>query len=277
MEKLQFRLAKLIAEHVNTESKMKSRIEYLEAQQYYQQCSILLHFIPSLLLLLSSKRTLPILAEIYRRGCNGRRNNRGDGSEKERQKAVFELKDKASLKNCIIGAASGAEGSADGVHCTGGGCDVTMFVTGGGAKDAADKVMQFNGKGTATIKNFWVDTFTRFIRTCGNCENQYKRTIVISNLTAINGASGQFIAGINFNYGDSATLTQIKLGGSTAKKVNPCKRFVVYLKDKERPSPMELILMENIASIRLLTLPICHKRRIWRFSIFCMTCIFIYH
>uniref|UniRef100_A0A915DSW2 Probable pectate lyase F n=1 Tax=Ditylenchus dipsaci TaxID=166011 RepID=A0A915DSW2_9BILA len=105
----------------------------------------------------------------------------GDGSEKERQKAVFELEDKASLKNCIIGAASGTEGSADGVHCTGGGCDVTnvwfedvgedaitFYVTGGGDKKAADKVMQFNGKGTATIKNFWVDTFTRFIRTCGN-------------------------------------------------------------------------------------------------------------
>uniref|UniRef100_A0A915DSF3 Probable pectate lyase F n=1 Tax=Ditylenchus dipsaci TaxID=166011 RepID=A0A915DSF3_9BILA len=211
---------------------------------------------------------------------------------------IVETAVKKSVKRqCLT---SGTEGSADGVHCTGGGCDVTNVwfenvgedaitfygltsdsikytVTGGGAKDAADKVMQFNGKGTATIRNFWVDTFTRFIRTCGNCENQYKRTIVISNLTALNGASGQFIAGINFNYGDSATLTQIKLGGSTAKKVNPCKRFVVYLKDKERPSPMELILMENIASIRLLTLPICHKRRIWRFSIFCMTCIFIHH
>jgi hypothetical protein len=44
-------------------------------------------------------------------------------------------------------------------------------------------------------------------------------------LTAINGVGGQFIAGVNYNYNDSAKLSQLKLGGSTAKKVNACKRF----------------------------------------------------
>jgi hypothetical protein len=47
-------------------------------------------------------------------------NSLGDGSEKERQKAVFELANGATLANCIIGAAAGTDGSADGVHCEGG-------------------------------------------------------------------------------------------------------------------------------------------------------------
>uniref|UniRef100_A0A915EHH1 Probable pectate lyase F n=1 Tax=Ditylenchus dipsaci TaxID=166011 RepID=A0A915EHH1_9BILA len=72
----------------------------------------------------------------------------------------------------------------------------------------------------------WADTFARFARCCGNCENQYERHMIISNLTAYNGTAGQFIAGINFNYNDSATITDLKLGGASAHKVNACKKFV---------------------------------------------------
>lgn len=43
----------------------------------------------------------------------------GDGSEKEQQKALFELADKATIVNCIIGAKSGTGGSSDGIHCKG--------------------------------------------------------------------------------------------------------------------------------------------------------------
>uniref|UniRef100_A0A915EHI0 Pectate lyase n=1 Tax=Ditylenchus dipsaci TaxID=166011 RepID=A0A915EHI0_9BILA len=50
--------------------------------------------------------------------------------------------------------------------------------------------------------------------------------MIISKLTAYNGTAGQFIAGINFNYNDSATITDLKLGGASAHKVNACKKFV---------------------------------------------------
>uniref|UniRef100_A0A915DR81 Probable pectate lyase F n=1 Tax=Ditylenchus dipsaci TaxID=166011 RepID=A0A915DR81_9BILA len=77
----------------------------------------------------------------------------GGGSEKERQKAVFELKDKASLKNCIIGAAAGTEGSADGVHCTGGGCDVTNVWFEDVGEDAITFYGKFNAENHITAEN----------------------------------------------------------------------------------------------------------------------------
>uniref|UniRef100_A0A915EJT4 Probable pectate lyase F n=1 Tax=Ditylenchus dipsaci TaxID=166011 RepID=A0A915EJT4_9BILA len=172
----------------------------------------------------------------------------GNGGAGESQDAVFELEDGAILRNCIIGAEDGTEGSADGIHCTGGctieNCwfenvgedaitlyglasdSVTYTIRGGGARNAEDKIIQFNGRGTATITDYYADTFVRFARTCGNCDNQYERHMVIDNLTAYNGEAGQYIAGINFNYNDSATITDLKLGGASAQEVNACKRFV---------------------------------------------------
>jgi tetrahydromethanopterin S-methyltransferase subunit H len=43
----------------------------------------------------------------------------GDGSDKERQKALIEMADKSTISNCIIGTAPGTQGSADGIHCKG--------------------------------------------------------------------------------------------------------------------------------------------------------------
>uniref|UniRef100_A0A915DHI8 Probable pectate lyase F n=1 Tax=Ditylenchus dipsaci TaxID=166011 RepID=A0A915DHI8_9BILA len=172
----------------------------------------------------------------------------GSGNQKERQKAVFQLSDSATLQNCIIGAAAGTDGSADGVHCIGNGCtiinvwfedvgedaitfyglnssNIKYTVRGGGARNAVDKIFQFDGKGTAYIYDFWADTFARFLRHCGNCANQYERHSVLSNITAYNGTAGQFIAGVNFNYNDSATITGLKLGGASEHQVHACKRF----------------------------------------------------
>uniref|UniRef100_A0A915D2T7 Probable pectate lyase F n=1 Tax=Ditylenchus dipsaci TaxID=166011 RepID=A0A915D2T7_9BILA len=179
----------------------------------------------------------------------------GDGSQKERQKAVFVLRDEATLKNCIIGAAPGTEGSADGVHCMGAGCtvdnvwfenvgedaitlyginssDIVYNIQNCGARDSSDKIIQFDGKGTANIKNFWADTFARFMRSCGKCPNQYERHIVLNNITAYNGEAGQFIVGVNTNYNDSATITGLTLGGASAHKVWPCKRFKGSIKSE---------------------------------------------
>lgn len=72
------------------------------------------------------------------------------------------------------------------------------------------------------IKNILkVDDYVRLLRCCGNCPNQFQRNVVIRNLTAINGTPGQFIVGINKNYGDTAKLSQIKMENG----VHPCKLF----------------------------------------------------
>uniref|UniRef100_A0A915EJU8 Probable pectate lyase F n=1 Tax=Ditylenchus dipsaci TaxID=166011 RepID=A0A915EJU8_9BILA len=173
----------------------------------------------------------------------------GDGGTNEFQSPVFELQGGATLKNCIIGAAPGTNGSADGVHCTGAGCliqnvwfedvgedaitfnglnssNINYTIDGGGARYAHDKIVMLDGRGTAYIKNFWADIYARFARSCGNCKDQYERHMVISNLTAYNGTAGQYIAGVNMNYNDSAIITGLKLGGAGARQMFPCKRFI---------------------------------------------------
>uniref|UniRef100_A0A914M2R9 Probable pectate lyase F n=1 Tax=Meloidogyne incognita TaxID=6306 RepID=A0A914M2R9_MELIC len=165
----------------------------------------------------------------------------GDGSQRERQKHVFILKNGATLSNCIIGAAPGTQGSADGIICIGGcninnvwfedvGEDAITFygtagdpvynVKGGGARHAADKVFQFDGKGTANIEDYYVEDYVRLFRCCGNCKTEYERRVNIRNLTAIDGMPGQFIVGIN--EGDVAHLHDIKID---TEGVHPCKLF----------------------------------------------------
>ncbi|KAF9117610.1 hypothetical protein BGX30_005310, partial [Mortierella sp. GBA39] len=83
--------------------------------------------------------------------------------------AVFILKNGATLSNVIIGG-----NSLEGVHCEGA-CTLknvwfrkvcedaitlkgngSVLIQGGGAQDAKDKVVQHNGRGTVTIKDYTV-------------------------------------------------------------------------------------------------------------------------
>ncbi|MFD7709973.1 pectate lyase [Streptomyces sp. NPDC059785] len=163
----------------------------------------------------------------------------GDGGQDEGQDPIFELADGAVLKNVIIGTPG-----ADGVHCKGSctlqnvwwldvGEDAASFkgtsssatytVTGGGAKAASDKVFQFNGAGKLTVSGFQVEDFGKLVRSCGNCSTQYKRTIVLKDIDAT--APGKVLAGINSNYGDTATLSAIRIHGDSSRKIKPCVRF----------------------------------------------------
>ncbi|MEU7281658.1 pectate lyase [Streptomyces sp. NPDC045431] len=163
----------------------------------------------------------------------------GDGGQDEGQAPLFRLKDGAVLKNVVLGSPA-----ADGVHCLGSctlqnvwwedvGEDAATFrsssssavytVTGGGAKKASDKVFQFNGAGKLTITGFQVAEFGKLVRSCGNCSTQYKRTIVIDNVDVT--APGSTIAGINTNYGDTATLRNIRIHGDSSRKIKPCVRY----------------------------------------------------
>ncbi|MFJ6086682.1 pectate lyase [Streptomyces sp. NPDC092369] len=164
----------------------------------------------------------------------------GSGSQDEDQGPILELAAGATLKNVIIGAPA-----ADGIHCLGSctlqnvwwedvGEDAATFlgssssnvytVSGGGAKEASDKVFQFNGAGTLNVSNFAAQTFGTFVRSCGNCKTQYKRTINLNTIEAT--YKGSKLVGINTNYGDSATLKKITIVGDSSKKIIPCQKYI---------------------------------------------------
>ncbi|MEU0112729.1 pectate lyase [Streptomyces bobili] len=164
----------------------------------------------------------------------------GSGSQDEDQGPILELAAGAVLKNVIIGAPA-----ADGIHCKGSctlqnvwwedvGEDAATFrgssssnvynVVGGGAKEASDKVFQFNGAGTLNVSNFAVKNFGTFVRSCGNCSTQYKRTINLNTVEVT--YKGSKLVGINTNYGDSATLRGITVVGDTSKKIVPCQKYI---------------------------------------------------
>ncbi|MET9441898.1 pectate lyase [Streptomyces sp. NPDC006610] len=164
----------------------------------------------------------------------------GSDGQDEDQGPILKLAAGTVLKNVIIGAPA-----ADGIHCQGSctlqnvwwedvGEDAATFkgtssssvytITGGGAKEASDKVFQFNGAGTLNVSNFAVKNFGTFIRSCGNCSTQYKRTINLNTVEVT--YKGSRIVGINTNYGDSATLRNITIVGDTGRKIVPCQKYI---------------------------------------------------
>lgn len=140
--------------------------------------------------------------------------------------AVFILESGAKISNVIIG-----KDQAEGIHCRGP-CTVTNVwwedvcedaitikqtgsgdvstISGGGAFGAEDKIVQHNGAGTVKISNFYAENFRKLYRSCGNCSTSYKRSVVIDNVCLKTGSSG---VGINTNFGDKATLTNIYTNG----------------------------------------------------------------
>lgn len=163
----------------------------------------------------------------------------GTGGQSEDQGPIFELANGATLKNVILGSPA-----ADGVHCLGTctlgnvwwedvGEDAATFkgtsasqsmtIDGGGARKASDKVFQHNGPGTMYIRNFQVNDFGKLYRSCGNCKTQYKRNVVVDNVTAT--VPGKALVGINTNYGDTAKLTRITIVGDTSRKIEPCQKY----------------------------------------------------
>ncbi|WP_433544040.1 pectate lyase (plasmid) [Streptomyces sp. CA-294286] len=163
----------------------------------------------------------------------------GSGGQKEGQPPVFTLADGAVLKNVVIGSPA-----ADGVHCLGSctlqnvwwedvGEDAATFkgksanavytVYGGGARKASDKVLQFNGAGKLVISKFQVSDFGKLVRSCGNCKTQYKRTVIVNDVDV--SGPGNSLVGINANYGDSASLRNVRIHGDSKKKIKPCTRF----------------------------------------------------
>ncbi|KAL1795350.1 hypothetical protein ACET3X_007166 [Alternaria dauci] len=148
--------------------------------------------------------------------------------------AVFILQDGATLSNVIIGA-----NALEGVHCMGtctllnvwfrdvcedavsvlGTGDATII--GGGAAEAKDKVIQHNGRGTVTIKDYTIVNAGKLYRSCGDCTDNSKkspRKVIVENVKAY-GVTSDLI-GINSNFGDSATIS-----GSCGSTKNVCAEY----------------------------------------------------
>ncbi|KPI07044.1 Pectate lyase [Actinobacteria bacterium OK074] len=174
----------------------------------------------------------------------------GTSDQAEDQDPVFELKDGAVLKNVIIGTPA-----ADGVHCLGSctlrnvwwldvGEDAASFkgkkasavykVIGGGAQKADDKVLQFNGAGKLSVTGFQVKDAGKLVRSCGNCKTQYKRSITLSDIDVTYPIKD--VVGVNANYGDTATLSKIRIHGDTKKKAKVCQEFKGNSSGKEPTS-----------------------------------------
>ncbi|GMF57888.1 unnamed protein product [Phytophthora fragariaefolia] len=144
--------------------------------------------------------------------------------------AVFLVEAGGTLKNVIIG-----KNQMEGVHCDNNDCTIenvwwddvcedalsiksgsassVSTVTGGGARNADDKVIQHNGLGTVKIDGFYVDTFGKLYRSCGTCGNK-PRKVSVSNVLAVNPSVS--LVTVNENYGDEATLSNIYIKSSSS-------------------------------------------------------------
>uniref|UniRef100_A0A1I7SAS7 Probable pectate lyase F n=1 Tax=Bursaphelenchus xylophilus TaxID=6326 RepID=A0A1I7SAS7_BURXY len=117
---------------------------------------------------------------------------------KKEEKA--EAKSKADVSNDVGEDAATFKGKASDKY----------NIIGGGAKNADDKVFQHNGGGTVTIKNFDAQDIGKLYRSCGNCVNNgFDRHVVMDGVTVT--GPMKVLAGINGNYGDTATFTNIKV------------------------------------------------------------------
>ncbi|RYP49303.1 hypothetical protein DL769_011092 [Monosporascus sp. CRB-8-3] len=146
--------------------------------------------------------------------------------------AVFILENGASISNVIIG-----ERALEGVHCRGS-CTLTnvwfrdvcedaisalgtgdVLIRGGGAQDAQDKVVQHNGRGTVTIRDYTVVNAGKLYRSCGDCTNNGgPRNVVVQN-ARVRGMTSELV-GINSNYGDTATIS-----GSCGVSKKTCQEY----------------------------------------------------
>ncbi|KAG9043764.1 hypothetical protein FS837_009141 [Tulasnella sp. UAMH 9824] len=161
--------------------------------------------------------------------------------------AVFILESGATIQNVAIG-----KDQAEGIHCKGpctlinvwwedvcedaltieqtGASDIS-YVIGGGTFHAEDKIIQHNRAGTVNVKNFFASDFGKVYRTCGNCSKMYERHVIMDNVGMHDGSTG---VGVNENYGDTATLTNICTNGDPSDS-NVCCRYTGVSPGSEPP------------------------------------------
>jgi hypothetical protein len=94
-----------------------------------------------------------------------------------------------------------------------------VLIQGGGAQNADDKVVQHNGRGRVTIRNYTVVNVGKLYRSCGDCTNNGGPRHVTLDGVRANGLSSD-LTGINSNYGDTATINN-----SCGVTKKPCQEY----------------------------------------------------
>lgn len=183
--------------------------------------------------------------------CGGKTLGLSCPSDGEGQPPVITLKN-ATVKNLRISKSGGA----DGIHCTSGTCRIEnvvwedicedaaslisdgkkLTVSGGSAynSDASnspggkpDKIFQHNSKNSTfeIINGFTAKGVNgKLWRSCGNCtSNGGPRYLVINNVN-IEGKIDS-IAGVNRNFGDKATIRNLKIQGYKSGSPKVCEEF----------------------------------------------------
>jgi len=177
--------------------------------------------------------------------------------QSEKQAPLLILEEGAAIKNLTIKAGGGA----DGIHCKGnctlenvvwedvcedaatmlGGPGTVMRVIGGSAKNAEDKIFQHNGAGsTIYVEGFnTYGTIGRLWASCGNCENNGGPRKFIANGLNINGpvakpdGSASYVLRLNSNYGDKATVRNLKIKGYKSGTPKVCVQATGITKTEE--------------------------------------------
>ncbi|KAF2866673.1 pectate lyase [Massariosphaeria phaeospora] len=157
-----------------------------------------------------------------------------DQTETGEADAMFIVEPGGAISNAILSAAQ-----AEGIHCRGActltnvwwedvcedaatfkqaAANATSRVVGGGARRAADKIFQFNGRGTVAVTDFYAEDYGKLVRSCGDCgANGGPRHVVVEGVVA---KQGGVLCGINSNYEDTCTIT-----GSCQNSGKSCDRY----------------------------------------------------
>jgi pectate lyase len=170
-----------------------------------------------------------------------RRYNLSGGGQDEGQPPVIQVENGATVRNVIVGTLA-----ADGIHCMGsctlervfwedvgedaatgkGPTGSVMTINCGAAYGAADKIFQHNGRGEVRISNFYAEAsgVSKLYRSCGDCTNNGgPRKVFINNVATRNVGT---TTGVNYNYGDVATIRNMILDNTNDQRTKLCQVFI---------------------------------------------------
>ncbi|MDC8830270.1 pectate lyase [Alteromonas gilva] len=182
--------------------------------------------------------------------CGGKTIGLSCNGDSESQSPVLTLHN-SSVRNVRIAA----NGGADGIHCTAGNCTMadvtwedicedaatnkseggTMTIAGGSAYNSnggyggnPDKIFQHNSKNSTTIISGGFTAYGqngKLWRSCGNCSNNGgPRNALIYDVT-ISGSIGS-VAGVNSNFGDKATIRNLRIQGYSPGSPKVCEEYL---------------------------------------------------
>ena len=109
-----------------------------------------------------------------------------------------------------------------------GGSGKVMLVTGGAAYAAEDKVFQHNGiGGTVQLRNFnTYGSIGKLWQSCGNCSNNGGPRNLDLDGVSINGSVSSYLLRLNYNYGDKATVRNLRIKGYTPGNPKVCVQAI---------------------------------------------------